>query len=178
MLKSNNPTALKSQQWIIESLLSLMEEKPYDQISVSEICRKADLDRRTFYRNFNCKKDVLEQYVEFLGNEYIKMFLNIEKPDRYATTKLFFDFWKQHFQFIKHLRSSGLGDFAFKKFEGLVTEYRALLAGGNMPVASDEQLEYVFAYRIGGFWNAMLVWAANGALVPPDEMAKIFSRAE
>ena len=174
MLKSNNPTALKSQRWIIESLLRMMEEKPYDEISVSEICHKADLDRRTFYRNFDSKNDVLEQYVIFLGNEYIRALTNFNTIDGYVATKLFFDFWKQHFRFILQLRSSGLADFAFKRFEAFVTQYRALLAGSNMPGVPDKQLKYIFAYRIGGLWNAMLLWAENGAVVSPDEMANTF----
>jgi AcrR family transcriptional regulator len=70
MLQSNNPTAQQSQRWIIQALLNLLEQKEYDKISVSEICRKADLDRRIFYRNFDSKNDVLQQYVNFLGEEY------------------------------------------------------------------------------------------------------------
>lgn len=62
MIHTNNPIALQSQKWIIQALLDLMQIMNYDKISVSEICRKAQLDRRTFYRNFDSKNDVLEQY--------------------------------------------------------------------------------------------------------------------
>ena len=40
----------------------------------------------------------------------------------------------------------------------------------NMPI------EYVFAYRIGGFWNIMLTWAANETVLSPEEMAVIVSQ--
>lgn len=73
MLQSINPIAQQSQRWIIQALLDLMEEMEYNKISVTEICRKAGLDRRTFYRNFDSKNDVLEQYVRFLEEEHIKM---------------------------------------------------------------------------------------------------------
>ena len=43
MYNGNNPTALKSQQWLTQTLLELMEEKPYEEISIRDICKKADL---------------------------------------------------------------------------------------------------------------------------------------
>ena len=32
MYEGNNPTALKSQQWLADTLLDLMEQKPYEEI--------------------------------------------------------------------------------------------------------------------------------------------------
>ena len=43
-----------------EALLALMEEKPYAQVTVSEICRRATTSRNTFYRLFRTREDVLE----------------------------------------------------------------------------------------------------------------------
>lgn len=37
-------------------------------------------------------------------------------------------------------------------------------------------IEYVFAYRIGGFGNLMLTWATNNVMLSPDEMASIISQ--
>ena len=59
MYHGTNPTALKSQQWLVDSLLRLMHEKPYSQITVQEICKNADLSRQTFYNFFDTKEDIL-----------------------------------------------------------------------------------------------------------------------
>ena len=77
MNNTKNPTALQSQRWILQALLDTMEEKNYDKITVSEICRTAELDRRTFYRNFNSKQEVLEQYIEQLCREYMAAFCKL-----------------------------------------------------------------------------------------------------
>ena len=58
MYDGNNPTALKSQQWLTENLLDLMEEKPYEEISIMDICKKADLSRQTFYNYFESKEEL------------------------------------------------------------------------------------------------------------------------
>lgn len=46
---------------IVSSFLLLMEEKPWDRISVIEICRKADITRGTFYQYFGDIYDLVEQ---------------------------------------------------------------------------------------------------------------------
>ena len=46
---------------IVTSFLSLMEEKPWEKISVIEICRKAEITRGTFYQYFSDIYDLVEQ---------------------------------------------------------------------------------------------------------------------
>ena len=169
MLKSDNPTAIQSQKWLIQALLNLMSTTDYNEITVSEICRAAGLDRRTFYRNFNSKNDVLEQYVAVLGNEYLANCRTKEQPDRFSATRAFFEFWQTHMNFVKTVVTCGLSDFVFHRFESFIYENRALLSGVQDGTA---QNKYALAYRIGGFWHVMLAWVADGAALPPEELAR------
>ncbi len=173
MLQSNNPTAKQSQQWIIQALLDLMEEMEYDKISVSQICHKADLDRRTFYRNFDSKNDVLEQYVGRLGEEYIKSYAALDNPCKYTAAKIFFEFWSRHLPFIRNIRKCGLSDLFFQQFEDFTKEHTKLLISDGV---MEFPREYVLSYRIGGFWNVMLTWATKDVILSPEEMASIISR--
>ncbi|MBZ9693497.1 TetR/AcrR family transcriptional regulator [Clostridium sp. M14] len=59
MKQKPNRIAEQSKKWLIEALFDLMEEKPYSTITVKEISDKAQLSRRTFYRNFKVKEDLL-----------------------------------------------------------------------------------------------------------------------
>lgn len=43
-----------------EALLSLLEQRPFESISVTEICEKAMVHRVTFYKHFQDKYDLLE----------------------------------------------------------------------------------------------------------------------
>lgn len=58
-MKKENPLTVQSKQWILEALLKLMEEKNYEKITIKELTARADLDRKTFYRNFRSKEEVL-----------------------------------------------------------------------------------------------------------------------
>jgi AcrR family transcriptional regulator len=173
MLQSNNTTAQQSQRWILQALLELMEKTQYDKISVSEICRKAEVDRRTFYRNYDSKNDVLEQYIRFLREEYIKMYTTIDNPGKYTAAKIFFEFWSQHLYFIRNMKKSGLSDFIFQQFTKFTKEHTEFLIGDNVRRLP---IEYVLAYRIGGFWNVMLTWATSDVMLSPDEMAAVISQ--
>lgn len=59
MYNGNNPTALNSREWLVQALLSLMDNTPYSKITVKNICNKADLSRQTFYNFFETKDDII-----------------------------------------------------------------------------------------------------------------------
>jgi AcrR family transcriptional regulator len=172
MLASNNKTALRSQAWIINALLELMKENEYNKITVIQLCHKADLDRRTFYRNFISKDDVLEQYVFRLGEEYIEMFHTIKTPSSQEAIQIFFEFWTQHLSFIQNIQICGLSDFVFQRFQTFSREHKELFIG---TVNDKISTEFAFSYRIGGFWNVMLSWAAQSTILSASEMASILS---
>ncbi len=61
---------------LTDALFSLMKTKSYEQISVSDIIKKAHVARTTFYRNFNTKEDIIKDYLAFLKREMLGFFEN------------------------------------------------------------------------------------------------------
>ena len=59
MYEGCNKTAVASQIAIADALLLLMTQKPYSRISISEICKNADVSRQTFYSLFDSKENVI-----------------------------------------------------------------------------------------------------------------------
>jgi AcrR family transcriptional regulator len=53
----------RTRSYIFDALLLLMDEKPYNKITVSDITKKAGIARQTFYRHYNKKSDIIEQYL-------------------------------------------------------------------------------------------------------------------
>ena len=64
MNPTQNPIALRSKKIIAEVLLRLMTQYPYAEITVKHILLEAGISRKTFYRNFSSKDDVLDAYIE------------------------------------------------------------------------------------------------------------------
>ena len=53
-----------------EQMIQMMQEKPIDEISVSELCRRAGINRTTFYRYYTIPRDILSDIQSDLKNEY------------------------------------------------------------------------------------------------------------
>ena len=52
----------KAKDYITEALLQLMEKNDYQDISITDITKKAGVNRVTFYRNFNNKDEESKAY--------------------------------------------------------------------------------------------------------------------
>ncbi len=59
MYCGTNKTAQQSQRQIAEAMMALLGEKPFAQITVSEICRAAGISRQTFYTLFTSRENVM-----------------------------------------------------------------------------------------------------------------------
>ena len=59
MYCGSNKTALASQRQISEAMMRLIQEKPYAQITISELCKSAGISRQTFYTLFTSRENAM-----------------------------------------------------------------------------------------------------------------------
>ena len=59
MYCGNNKTALQSQRQIANAMMGLLGQKPFAQITVSEVCKVAGISRQTFYTLFTSRENVM-----------------------------------------------------------------------------------------------------------------------
>ena len=59
MYCGTNKTALASQRQLADAMMRLIAQKPYAQISVSELCKAAGISRQTFYTLFTSRENVM-----------------------------------------------------------------------------------------------------------------------
>ena len=55
-----NETTTARQRWIENGLLELMQERKFEDVTVTDLCRHLNLSRRSFYRYFDNMEDVLD----------------------------------------------------------------------------------------------------------------------
>ena len=51
---------------IQQALIILMNQKKFNDISITELCKKAGVSRMAFYNNYNSKDDLLKQLIYYL----------------------------------------------------------------------------------------------------------------
>ena len=67
---------IKTKNTLYQTLENLLEEYPFENIKVSDICNSALINRSTFYAHYNDKYELLSEYIEskkaLLANELSK----------------------------------------------------------------------------------------------------------
>lgn len=56
------------------ALISLLEKKDFQYISVKEICQKAGVNRSTFYLHYESIVDLLEETTEYINSQFLSSF--------------------------------------------------------------------------------------------------------
>ena len=57
-----------------KALISLLEEKSFEYITVSEICKRAEVNRSTFYLHYENTVELLDETARFLLDDFIACF--------------------------------------------------------------------------------------------------------
>lgn len=63
-----------------DALLHILATKPLDEVTVTELCRQADLNRGTFYLHFQSPRDLFER-IEMDLVEAIRPYLTVKIND-------------------------------------------------------------------------------------------------
>ena len=69
---NENQQAVESRGQIRDALLDLMRDIPYQEISITQICRRANVVRQTYYRNFEFKGDILAYHLDGLFKQFFE----------------------------------------------------------------------------------------------------------
>lgn len=166
----------QSKERIENALFFLMQKKPYAQITISELAKQADVARRTFYRLYTGKEDVLEGYFQKLCLEYQKTYAVLEKYDIHKVAGDFFSFWYKYKEILLLLHKSGLEEYLYSvigKTSAIVIQNRI----GDKALKEMSHVVYFMDYSVGGFVRLLDRWIKDGMKETPKEYAQIVSDA-
>lgn len=78
MLENNDRRVRRTKRMIRETLLDILKEKSISKVSVSELCRKADINRNTFYTHYKYPEEVLFELEEEFLNQFQNLLNSLE----------------------------------------------------------------------------------------------------
>lgn len=172
LMKKENPIAIQSKQWLLTALLCLMEKKDFCHISIKELTLYAGLDRKTFYRNFSSKEEVISMKLEELCFLYLQKLQTLPQFTAYTITQAYFEICYENKPFFMLLKQNNLLPLALIKFDEYLPKLNDIFL--SYPYYRDKS-EYELVYQAGGFWNTTIHWLNGGAKETPKEMAKIIA---
>ena len=171
----------RRQREIEELFLSLMEAKSYDSITVSEICARADMPRKAFYRYFDTKEDIALALIDhtLAGYEYFVQSASRHPAKRTVATELesFFSFWligEQRRVLVAIVKQGLEGHLIQRSINFSSTEMPSLKKFMSSEVLGVE--EHLFRFVITGLMSLLLSWFKGGCRESCREMAEVVKR--
>ncbi len=133
---------------------------------VSCLINSFRLSRKTFYRLFTDKENVLSYLFE---NLYIECFEQIKSQRTqyyWDIVQCYFDFWEERKSLLLIFKQSALLPVLFDgayKYSLSIFEY---IRSKDVAEQFSVQLPYLLAYSVGGMHSMLLKWVENDMTVP------------
>lgn len=169
MYSGNNPSARRSMEWLKNSLLQLLEEKKYSDITIKEICRRADLSRQTFYQIFDSKEEVMQYHFSILFQEFTKECESFRDLTIFSIAYHFFQFFYAHRKFIEILISNNLIFLLEQQFEIYLQKIDLFLIFTN----HDAHPDYTAAYLAGALTQILIHWFGHSFEPGVEELSSL-----
>ena len=136
---SDQPTAA---DYIYEALIELMKQKPYGEITITDITKKAGVSRMAYYRNYQDKDDILiSHYKKELSTAAVKIAQGAEK-------EYWIGYIQRHGQssIVDHLIQAGLYGRVFDITLKAVQDFYRINYGLDM---ADEETVFMTCQKLG-----------------------------
>ena len=151
-----------SMECIETALLALMKEKPYGEISYSELAKRAGVSRNAIYRNYRTQDDILEKFFQKKTEAFLK---TVSATEAYA------DYLLKLFEHLYAMRDESRLLLNAGK-ENIL--YRAFLYMRNRYHGVDDAIrDYYDFYRIGGIYSVYIHWLERGCKETPQELCGV-----
>lgn len=175
MNNMNHRITLQSRMMFSNALRRLIEVEDYSHITVKQLCLEADLSRRTFYRLYKTKGDVLSEYMLTLTEQFRNVVTETNLKHYSEVAEAYFDFWKQHADFLYLLNrnelldmlNSSAGNAALSVFQIVKPDIET----------NDTVLAFALSYSIGGLNGMLKRWIEENMTLSPEQLTDILEQA-
>ena len=165
MNTKNNKRRRESVAKIEHVFVSLLQTKELSQITVSDICKKAGLNRTTFYANYLDIYDLADKIKEHLENE-MKQLYQEEYEKRFNSN--------DYLKLFRHIKDNPLFFKTYFKL-GYDNNYKVVLYDYEQAKKyfDDKHIEYHIEFFKSGLNAVLKKWLENDCAETPEEIAEI-----
>ena len=153
-----------------ESLIKLLGKQTIYDITVSQLCEDAEINRSTFYKYYGSPFDLLadmeKDLLDFLSNAITEHAVN---PVRIIETAC--EYMESHLEFGRLIINNNADPLFPQKLFSQAAVKEAALAkyGGRKDPA---ELEYLFNFITYGAYRVICVWLNKDNREPPGQIAR------
>ena len=160
-----------TQDRFLSALFLLMEHKEYHEISIVDICKEAELSRKTFYHYFKHKDDLLDYLAQIICLCYSR---TDDRSGHY-----------HYFNFFYHMQNSVRlllkNDLWYDVTQRTMRQYEDLLYPHDWEKALGDQIDKKeWFLELMSYGSARLVelWCKNGFQDPPEKLSSLVEKIQ
>lgn len=165
-LKKNTMT----KECIFTALLILMEKKPYEEITITDIAKKAGVSRMSYYRLYKSKDDILIQYFNEVFEDLLERAKAMGSITRYQFGLMIFQTTKENDRLLKAVLKAKLYELVLRRLIKFCYYLAEHIIHMDM---KDKRTDYWVYEEAGRFSLLLLCWIERGLTESPEEMAHI-----
>jgi len=173
---------LDVKQLICEKLIDLMEEKPFLEIKVGDLCRYANIGRSTFYTHFDSIYAVVQHIVDTFSSglpsensEHQKQILLGTKAGKTDEERQWLEHWEKNKRILKIL----LGRNGDPSFQMRISNRISRTIKNNFSNStrfSESEMQFIISYFSGGEISLLQKWACTDTDMSIDEIIALLER--
>ena len=158
-----------------QALIELLNKKSFEFITIKEICKKAGVNRSTFYLHYDNTTDLLYETIDNLNKDFFSCFAEEDKDiDKKIAGKQKEDLVlitpKYLIPYLNHVKSNKLVYQVSAKYPALMKSnerYKDMQNKILFPIlknfgVDDIESKYISAYYINGTYAIIDEWIKNG----------------
>ena len=148
---------------LTKALLSLLEKKKLNEITISELCKKAGLSRLSFYRNYESIEKIIREHLSGITDAFLtSSSANFRTTPREEFIKLLFDHMYSIKDLVSLLIDNNLSYLLKEEFDEAFMR--------SVDIYNDPYQCYVAS---GAYFNLFYYWFINGCKEKPSEVSKL-----
>ena len=167
----------KSKQAIQQALLKLMNEKPFDKITVSELAQEADINRKTFYNHYESVQAVRKE----LDNNFIHLIITMIRDvetDGMSFAEFLNEFAKRLIDTVEEEQKSAKLLFESGELYALTEKLKeiihpTILSGAREVGIDTANVLFYVEYIISGTLSVLRTWICSGYLISKKDVEAV-----
>lgn len=160
MAKAEYRSAIRSRKLINEALADILQEKPLDKITVTEVVARAGINRGTFYAHYADIPDVVQHLIQDTFSKIREAISREPGQLRRLPEVLLKQIWEilgADLDFYRKVMSSSTAPLMQAQLVEFVIQY-LLEHEAEYPLASHQQYELTIRFCAGGLSNLYRDW--------------------
>lgn len=164
--------SFQRQRELEQGLLTMMEHHRFDEISVSDLCDRMGIPRKSFYRYFSSKEGALYALLDHTLMEFYETgsIEGLRGGTPVADLERLFSFWKNRRKLIDALQRSNLNGMLVERAVSIAKEEK--LMPGYVRAWEDMLKDVAMSFAVCGLMSMVIQWHNEGYRIPTEKMAQ------